>query len=174
MRARCELQERDPSARGTTASRSSLSPPYELLLNAIIRSEEMFLSCPTFRARHGEVIVPLGMNDQSWNPDLARDHIGSYRGPMICVMHDPLGAPRHRGSAPRCIGPKLPENSSLTTYRSCRTGREPGASGRHQVRRASPVPSLQVPGMDLSDCAIGVPVLVRFRSEPHAEPALGK
>src|SRR6266571_6271167 len=105
------------------------------------------------------------MNDQSWNPDLARDHIGSYRTPMICVMHDPLGAPRHRGSAPRCIGPKFPENSSLTAYRGCRTDREPGAPGRYQVRRASPVPSLQVPGTDLSDCAIGVPVLVRFSSD---------
>ena len=125
------------------------------------------MSCRRSEPGRGRVIVPvpLGMKDQSWNPDLAWDHIGSYRGPMICVMHDPLGAPRHRGSVPRCIGPKLPENSGLTTYRSCRTGREPGAPGRYDVRRASLVPSLQVPGTDLSDCAIGVPVLVRFRRD---------
>ena len=114
-------------------------------------------NCIQFR----EGIVSLGINDQSWKP---RSCPGSYwvlLHPMICVMHDPLGAPRHRGSAPRCIGPRLSENSSPTTYRNCRTGREPGAPVRYEVRRASPVPSLQVPGTDLSDCAIGR----RFRSD---------
>ena len=44
-------------------------------------------------------------------------------------------------------------------------GQGPGALGRYEVRRASPVPSREVPGTDLSDCAIGVPLLVRFRSD---------
>ena len=167
-----------PSVRGTTAFRSSPSPPYEFLLNAITRSEENVFELPDVLSQAGggssSHLNPTWHEGSKSELDLARDHIGSYCTPMICVMHDPLGAPRHRGSAPRCIGPKLPENSSLTTYRSCRTGREPGAPGRYEVRRASPAPSLEVPGTDVFGLCNRRAASDPVPQRPGAEPAPGK
>ena len=122
---KCKGKTGGPSARGRTASSSS--PSFVGVPSQLDHTPGgLVLELPDILSQvAGRVFVPLGIKGQSWNPDLARDHsywvlprpndlcyadlIGrSAASPEIALL---LGSPE-----PRCISPKLPENSSLTTF----------------------------------------------------------
>jgi hypothetical protein len=83
----------------------------------------------------------------------------------MIVLYTIHGALRGiRGSAPCASAQSFQRIRARQHTEIAETGREPDAGGRHEVRRAMPVPQ-QVPGTDFSDCAIGMPILVQFRSD---------
>jgi hypothetical protein len=179
---KCKGKTGGPSARGRTASSSS--PSFVGVPSQLDHTPGgRVLELPDILGQvAGRSSSHLASRIRVGNPDLARDHsywvlprpndlcyagpVGrSAASPEIALM---LGSPE-----PRCISPKLPENSSLTTFGDCRTGSGPAHLSRYEY--AGPRPchrwrSFQA--RTFSDCAIDVPLLARFESQrPGAEPA---
>ena len=122
---KCEGKTGGSSARGRTASSSS--PSFVGVPSQLDHTPGgRVLELPDILSQAaGRVFVPLGMKDQSWNPDLARDHSYwvlprpndlCYAGPIGRSAASAKIALLLRSPEPRCISPKLPENSSLTTF----------------------------------------------------------
>jgi hypothetical protein len=146
---RADLRKCEGNTGGSSAREERHPVPlhrsYEFLLNSVIRTEDAMPSATK--------TLPA-----TWNLDLARDHpYWVLPRPNDLCYADPIGRSAAsakiallRSPEPRCISPKLPENSSPTRFRDCRTGRGPAHLSRYEVRRASPVPSVEViPGTDI-------------------------